>query len=89
MHNPPSLLIPLREYDGSRKRCNAQFTTISLANNLPCLKVALPDDNCVVVLVTDSDFVASLIDDELARGPPTGWSLLYRLQCAIHVDRED
>lgn len=66
-----SLLIPDGGDNSPRELNDTDGTTLLSSDNLAGLQVTLPDDNSPVVLVTDGNEIACLVEGEMARGPAT------------------
>lgn len=64
-------LIPNSGHNRARNHGLSDLTAVLLCDNQSGLKVSLPDDDSVVVLVADSQQISGLVQRELARQPAT------------------
>lgn len=80
------LFIPLRKNNRSRQGHSTQLSASLLRNNLSGRDVTLPDNDRVVVLVSNGDLVSGLVDHELSGRISAGWGLLHWGQGAVGID---
>lgn len=57
----PTSLIPDCGHNRARHHRLSDLTAFLLSDNQPSLEVSLPDDDCVVVLVPDSQKISGLV----------------------------
>lgn len=80
-------LVPDGSHYGAGKFSFSDLAAVLLGDYQARLDIALPDDDCAVVLMSYSDQVSSLVQRELARRPATRWRILQERQCPVLTDR--